>query len=81
MSKKLNKSKAVRNYLAENGSIDTWTAITLFRATRLSSIIFNARKHGWVIDSVKPDKEMYCIYKLIAKPATWTPDTVYGGDM
>ena len=31
----------VKNHLIKNGTIDSWTAIELYGATRLSAIIFN----------------------------------------
>lgn len=41
----------VLNHLKTNGSITSWEAITLFRATRLSGIIFSLRKSGYAIAS------------------------------
>lgn len=41
----------VLNHLKANGSITSWEAITLFRATRLSGIIFALRKSGYPIVS------------------------------
>ncbi len=38
-----NKTQQVKNHLIENGSITSWEAIKLFRATRLSAIIFKLR--------------------------------------
>lgn len=42
----MNKGKhfAVLNHLQTNGSISTWEAINLYKATRLSAIIFDLRK-------------------------------------
>jgi hypothetical protein len=42
----------VKNHLIKNGTIDSWTAIELYGATRLSAIIFNLRKEGMAIDSI-----------------------------
>ena len=42
----------VKNHLIKNGTIDSWTAIELYGATRLSAIIFNLRKEGMDIESV-----------------------------
>ena len=66
------KSGQVKQYLLEKGQIDSWTAIDLFGATRLSAIIFNLRKRGF--DIVSHSKSMkdrngnicnFAIYKLI----------------
>jgi ribosomal protein S8 len=45
------KSAQVKNHLIKEGFIDSWTAITLYGATRLSAIIYNLRRRGFVIDS------------------------------
>lgn len=45
----LSKSKMVANHLVSVGSITSWEAIQKFRATRLSSIIFNLKKSGFII--------------------------------
>lgn len=47
---KVNKVKA---HLSSAGSITSWEAISLYRATRLSAIIFSLRKNGWNITSVR----------------------------
>lgn len=44
------KTNQVRDYLEEHGSITSWDAIQLFRATRLSAIIFTLRKKGYLIE-------------------------------
>jgi hypothetical protein len=46
------KHQQVKKHLIEKGWIDSWTAIELFGATRLSAIIFNLRKEGYDIISV-----------------------------
>jgi hypothetical protein len=46
------KHQQVKRHLIEKGWIDSWTAIELFGATRLSAIIFNLRKQGYDIISV-----------------------------
>ena len=51
------KTKKVLEYLKSNGSITSLEAYDLFRATRLSAIIFNLRKYG---------------YEIISKPETYT---------
>jgi hypothetical protein len=50
--KKNTKHQQVKKHLIEKGWIDSWTAIELFGATRLSAIIFNLRKEGYDIISV-----------------------------
>ena len=40
----MNKTRAVEEHLRRKGSITSWEAITNYRATRLSAIIFNLRK-------------------------------------
>lgn len=41
----------VLDHLRTQGSITSWEAITLFRATRLSGIIYDLRKDGYPITS------------------------------
>jgi hypothetical protein len=51
--KRLNtKHFQVKQHLMKYGAIDSWTAIELYGATRLSAIIFNLRKEGMEIDSI-----------------------------
>ena len=50
--KKITKLNQVKNHLIEKGQIDSWTAINLYGATRLSAIIFNLRVEGHNIDSI-----------------------------
>jgi hypothetical protein len=51
--KRLNtKHFQVKQHLIKNRTIDSWTAIELYGATRLSAIIFNLRKEGMEIDSI-----------------------------
>jgi len=42
----------VKKHLIEKGSINSWIAIELYGATRLSAIIFNLRNSGHNIDSI-----------------------------
>lgn len=46
------KYKQVLKHLIEKGTIDSWTAINLYGATRLSDIIFRLRNRGYDIVSV-----------------------------
>jgi hypothetical protein len=47
------KFSQVKKHLFEHGQIDSWTAINLYGATRLSAIIFELRQKGYSIRSVK----------------------------
>lgn len=42
----------VKNHLLKNGTINSWTAIELYGATRLSAIIYNLRAEGMLIESI-----------------------------
>lgn len=46
------KKDNVRKHLLEYGSINSWTAIELYGATRLSAFIFDFRKNGMNITSI-----------------------------
>lgn len=43
--KKTNKTEQVMNHLIQKGAITSWEAIKLYKATRLSAIIFCLRKN------------------------------------
>ena len=45
------KTGKVLSHLQREGSITSWDAIQLYRATRLSAIIFNLRDEGYNIES------------------------------
>ena len=45
------KTGKVLAHLQGEGSITSWDAIRLYRATRLSGIIFNLRDEGYKIES------------------------------
>ena len=51
------KTGKVLKYLVENKSITSWEAIKLFRATRLSGIIYNLKARGHVIESIRVQGE------------------------
>lgn len=55
--KKTNKTKEVLKHLQKKGSITSWDAIQRYGATRLSAIIFNLRKRGYIIDDVWMEKK------------------------
>jgi len=72
-TKKTTKRQQVLSHLRKHGSIDSWTAIELYGATRLSAIIFNLRAKGLEIDSIgcsALDRNSnvcnYTTYKLIS---------------
>tara|TARA_Y100001973_G_C5205784_1_gene341473 strand:+ start:2067 stop:2303 length:237 start_codon:yes stop_codon:yes gene_type:complete len=67
--KKKSKSAKVLEHLYKYGYITTWQAITKYRATRLSAIIFNFRQKGYQIESIeKEGKEgRYVEYHLLEK--------------
>ena len=45
------KSKAVKEHLLNHGSITSWDAIKLYKATRLSDIIFKLKRKGMDIST------------------------------
>lgn len=49
----MNKTKAVLQWLQTHASISSMEAIQSFGATRLSVIIFNLRKRGYNIETVR----------------------------
>ena len=55
--KKTNKTQEVLKHLQKRRSITSLEAIRLFGATRLSAIIFNLRKRGYIIDNVWIEKK------------------------
>lgn len=46
------KTKKILEYLQNKGSITSLESYELFKATRLSAIVFNLRKYGYSIVSV-----------------------------
>lgn len=46
------KNQKVLDHLIKHGSITSWEAITNYRATRLSDIIYRLRERGYDIDTV-----------------------------
>lgn len=51
---KMNKTKAVLMHLEEYGSINTWTAIKEYGATRLGAIIHNLR-HNYGLNIISKE--------------------------
>lgn len=47
---KMTKQSKVAYHLKDLGSITSWEAIEQYGATRLSAIIYNLKKKGWVFD-------------------------------
>jgi len=63
MGKKINKHEEVLKHLKKKGEIDSWTAITKFKATRLSAIIYNLKARGYKITTREEiNKETQCRY-------------------
>ena len=65
------KTQQVKEHLIRKGKITSWDAIMLYRATRLSAIIFNLRKRGYIIKDnwqekidKNGNKSRYVIYEL-----------------
>lgn len=58
------KTQAVLKHLQENKSITSWEAINLFKATRLSAIIFRLRERGHSIttEMIYENRSNYAIY-------------------
>jgi len=58
------KIKSVTNHLMYYKKITSWEAITLYRATRLSAIIFILKERGHSIETemVYEGKSRYAIY-------------------
>lgn len=48
----MTKIEKVRNHLLENKKITSWEAIQLFKATRLSAIIYELRDKGMNIETI-----------------------------
>lgn len=53
----MTKKEKVLEHLKTKGSITSWEAFTLYRATRLSDIIFVLRKDGYDIETI-PEKNI-----------------------
>lgn len=78
---KTTQRSAVLNHLLTVGSITSFEAFELFGATRLSAIIFDLRRQGYVIwtDSVSTTNRYgqattYAKYKLISTPEEHTDE-------
>jgi hypothetical protein len=49
--RKMSLTRRVLNYMLDFDGITSWEAIREFGATRLSAIIFNLRKKGFIIEN------------------------------
>ena len=72
---KVTKQNLVKEHLIKKKSITSWDAITFYKATRLSAIIFDLRKNGWNIATnsiVSNDQNgnscTYAKYVFISQP-------------
>ena len=65
---KKSKEQKLIEYFVKRKEITPWTAITRFRLTRLSDIIFRLRNKGWEIETERKGKENYAVYKLVSYP-------------
>ena len=68
----MTKTEKVKNHLLEHKRITSWEAIQLYRATRLSAIIYNLRDRGMNIQTITKqgitedgDKYPYAEYVLV----------------
>jgi hypothetical protein len=63
------KVKMVLNHLSKNRTITSWEAINLYRATRLSAIIFilKERGHSITTEMKYEDNSRYAIYHYSGK--------------
>ncbi len=60
------KTLYVLNHLKEHGKITSWEAIQLYRATRLSGIIFTLKQQGYVIETSGGQGRDFATYHLVA---------------
>lgn len=69
------KTQKVLRHLITRKSITSWEAIKLYRATRLSAIIYTLRKRGYIIESVpeynKSTKTNFARYVLLKQRKKW----------
>ncbi len=71
--RKVNKFELVKKHLIKRKKITSWEAITKYRATRLSDIIWKLRKQGFPIHSVwetNKDGARYTVYHLLQSSKT-----------
>ncbi|MBO7714383.1 MAG: hypothetical protein J6S85_12480 [Methanobrevibacter sp.] len=62
----------VLNHLKKYRSITSWEAITLYKATRLSAIIFTLKERGYEFKTIREENEEtgthYARYFLVGSP-------------
>ncbi len=63
----MSKTDLIKEHLEKHKKITSWEAIKLYRATRLSGIIYNLRKRGVNIHSTE-HKGDYAVYTLVEEP-------------
>lgn len=75
MKQRTSQSNEVLKHLQRTREITSIQAIKKFGATRLSSIIFNLRAKGYVIETIMREGKSrygarcpYAVYKLIKEP-------------
>jgi hypothetical protein len=73
--KKVTKHDLVKEHLIKKKSLTSWDAITLYKATRLSAIIFSLRTSGWNITTTNissldqnGNTSTYAKYILVSQP-------------
>lgn len=76
MKEKTSQAKEILKHLQKHGTITSIQAIKKFGATRLSAIIFNFRKNGYVIETIMSEgknryghRTPFAVYKLIKEPS------------
>lgn len=62
---KPSKTLYVLNHLKEHGKITSWEAIQLYRATRLSGIIFTLKQQGYAITTHGGEGRNFATYYLV----------------
>lgn len=78
MEKMITKTESVKKHLKKKKTITSWQAIDLYKATRLSAIIFELRhRYNWAIESKQMAKKdengqmcKFVKYVLINTPST-----------
>jgi hypothetical protein len=64
-----NKTKSVLKHLQENKSINSWEAITLYKATRLAATIFDLKEQGHSITTeiIQDGRRRYAVYHYVGE--------------
>ena len=64
----MNQTTQILHYLKQGNKLTSWEAIHKFRCTRLSAVIYNLRKYGYIIVAVMQvgkNNKRYAEYTLI----------------